>query len=238
MTTNSKRGGNTLELIRRCHSDSGDFSLDIFDTVENSEKAQRNNSFCSILLEMKSLLLIFLAFVALSSSQNVCGDCEAIVSIADKWLVNNASMEQIETYLKSICFLVPGLATPVSLYAFEFFHITFNLLFQCERIVNGNFNEFIERIQKNDKPKQICSYYGLCDPTPEMAPPPLEVKPVVPPSVEGPSCGLCQTVVGMIVGWLAQNETVNDIIERLNYICTYLPSEYSTTVNNECESNV
>jgi saposin len=142
--------------------------------------------------------------------QSVCAVCELVVQVAESYVTNNATDQQIEAKLDAVCGDLP------SPYNGE-----------CTLIVNAYLPQIIAWIQNNESPATLCAQLSLCSSKKS------EVIPIK-RAVEQSPCALCELVVEMAESYLANNATDQQIEAKLDAACAALPSPY----NGQCTSLV
>lgn len=108
---------------------------------------------------------------------------------------------------------------------------------QCQQFVHDYASEIINLIESKVDPVKICSVLGLCSTASESAQQfEGELKLPSENKMDGgdyfkkdsvgadPKCYFCQTLIVWIETQLAQNKTLNQIIDHLNALCQHLPS--------------
>jgi len=73
-----------------------------------------------------------------------CFVCETIISSIESWLEQNATEQQIEQYLDTLCALVPSFQA------------------QCDAVIAQGLSQIIQWIEQNQTPLQVCTNLGLC----------------------------------------------------------------------------
>jgi len=73
-----------------------------------------------------------------------CSSCQVLVGFIENWALNNATAEQIESYLDTLCPLIPDYTT------------------QCEQIVNSEIPSILAQLEADENPAAICTQLGAC----------------------------------------------------------------------------
>lgn len=138
---------------------------------------------------------------ALKASDGECEICTYVIGAVESWVSNGANEQEIEAALDHICALVPGFEST------------------CDAIVQAGVPTVISWIADNENATKVCSQLGACASTQK----PLKLKNFK------DDCGECQTVVGAVEHWIAQN-TSEAWIENLleNSLCKLVPA-FETT---------
>lgn len=131
----------------------------------------------------------------LAPNQDLCSICKLLVSTIDMWLKENATVQQIEQRLESICNLLGKTVAPM-----------------CDALVEAGVPEVINWIETHEDPHTVC-YVQLkfCSNSSLLQAPPQQTL-----------CTICQLLVTAIESWLAENATVNTIEQRLEQLCALL----------------
>lgn len=109
---------------------------------------------------------------------------------------------------------------------------------QCQQLVHDYASTIIDLIESKVDPVKICAVLGLCSTSTEKNSQDFEGELKLPSekrigenlSTDGnkvgadPKCYLCETLIVWIETQLAQNKTLNQIIDQLNSLCQHLPS--------------
>jgi len=185
---------------------------------------------------MKSLLVAALLVLSVSfvSAQN-CATCEFLVTSIESWVENNQTEAQIIANLEQLCSLVPAFQSV------------------CDQYVTQAVPQIISYIESNYTPEQVCAAIGLCAMPPKNGfkpllkvkpgankpllkvkpganKPLLKVKPNSPKVKDGPFCPYCQSAVGIVEQWVANNATIAEIEANLEQFCSLIP-DYTALCN-------
>jgi len=153
---------------------------------------------------MKFFIVASLLFFAIhtANSQSICSQCTTIVGTIEGWVENNATEAQIIQYLDQFCAMNPQFQLP------------------CDAIVAYGIPTIISWLQNNASPTQVCQILGVC----KVAKPKL---PALSNVKDTPYCSYCTTIVSSIESYLAQNATQEEIEQRVDQLCSLLPSGFS-----------
>jgi saposin len=174
---------------------------------------------------MKSIALIFVAFLAISctffapaQAQN-CELCETVITLVETWVEANATEQEIIQYLNTICALFPQYQQT------------------CDQIADQGVGQVIQWIEQNETPTQVCTQLGFCTsskgvsmPSPKTA---LRIAKLLPqppkPKVnDDAECDVCEEVIGYIENWLANSDDQEQVITAVEVVCTYMPEWENT----------
>jgi saposin len=125
------------------------------------------------------------------------------VQVAESYIANNATDQQIEAKLDAVCGDLP------SPYNGE-----------CTLIVNAYLPQIIAWIQNDEPPATLCAQLSLCSSKKS------EVAPIR-RTVEQTPCAICELVVQVVESYVANNATDQQIEAKLDALCAKLPSPYS-----------
>jgi len=162
------------------------------------------------------------------SDSTLCSPCEFLIGAIESWAGSNASVTQIESYLDSLCTLVP----------------TYSQV--CAAIVNYEIPTLVQWIEQSESPADVCQQLGLCDSTKKVAAvqikpikPTKPVKPVKPLVIIGDSttCSLCQLVISTVESWVASNSTESQIETSLEVLCSLVPG-FTQTCDSIIEAEI
>jgi len=157
------------------------------------------------------VLVAFLALIAPAASQN-CGLCETVVTLIETWVENNATEQQIEQYLNSVCALFPQYSAV------------------CDQIVDQGLAQVIHWLQNNESPTQVCTQLGMCPG--KVIQPKFHSKFMIPQTkvnkIKHGECDACEEVISTIENWLANTEEEQEVIQAIEVVCTYMPDWTST----------
>jgi len=124
-----------------------------------------------------------------------CSVCGTVVNTMETWIASSSTEAQIESYLDTLCGLVPGFGAT------------------CDAIIAAGIPTVINWIQTNENSTVVCIQLGLCTAT-------QVVKPKL-----GDECSNCQTLIGTMEHWLAENQTESWIEnELITVVCKLVPS--------------
>jgi len=147
-------------------------------------------------------ILVLIAILAicpfLKAKAQSCGDCEIVIGLIETWVDNNATDQQIETYLDVAC------ATIFSAYQQT-----------CDALVAQGVSEIIAWINQDESSQQICTQLGFCTPG------------SISISQTG-ECDTCETAVSTIEVWLDNTQNQGDVITTVEVVCTAMPAWAST----------
>jgi saposin len=137
-----------------------------------------------------------------------CDMCTYVIQSMESWLEQNATVQQIEQNLETLCALIPGFTA------------------QCDAIVLQEVPQIIQWIEQNESPNDICTQLGFCNSTRRLKGKEavLKQKLVKPPPKQGANCFICETIITSIESWLEQNATEAQIEQYLDTLCTLVPS--------------
>jgi len=130
-------------------------------------------------------------------AQDDCGICKFVVSQIDGYLAQNKTDQQILTTLDNDCKLLVNTAW----------------ITDCQNIVNTYGQELITYIVNTQTPDKACEEIGFCNKTTIAAP------------TGALECTLCEYIVKQAEGYLAANNTEQDILAFLEKDCTILPDK-------------
>jgi len=162
---------------------------------------------------MKSIIFAVLALLALFSSakaQANCDTCTFVIGIVENWVESNATESEIQTYLDTLCSLVPGYSSV------------------CDGIVNQGLAQIILWIQQNETPTEICQQLGMCSSkklTVSATVVPIKLNTIPTDSVD---CTTCEYVMTVVETWLENANNQQDVITAIEVVCTYMPDWEST----------
>jgi len=141
---------------------------------------------------------------------DTCSLCTYIVGLVETWVASNATEQQIEQFLDSICQFTPDPSA-------------------CTTFVNSNLNQIIAWIEQNEDATQICDQLGMCNSTLAFVP-----KPKHKAQIRDSDCDLCKYVVGLAETWVEANATEQQIEQFLDGVCDFTPdpTDCKTFVNN------
>jgi len=81
----------------------------------------------------------------LAAPQDTCNLCEIAIKAIEGWLENNATEDEIETYLEdALCVLIPGMQQV------------------CDAIIAKGIPTIVQWIENNESPTVVCQQIGLC----------------------------------------------------------------------------
>jgi len=128
------------------------------------------------------------------SQSTTCDLCETAINFIESYVENNATEQQIQRALDTVCGFIP------------------NLQATCDQIVQYGLTEIINFIKQDYTPEQICTKIGLCTSAAVDAPKPQDT-----------NCDLCTYVVGLVENWLESNDTISTVVARLETFCSFVP---------------
>jgi saposin len=134
-----------------------------------------------------------------------CSLCEFGVGQIEAWLASNQTEDLIQKRLSLICSLLPG----------GFKDECFSLVNQVPQIITW--------LESAYTPEAVCQLLGICS----------TKTAIVPNKPQDGECALCTFAVGQIEAWVASNQTVKNIQQKLTLVCNLLP-----LLQNECLSLV
>jgi len=76
--------------------------------------------------------------------QSDCGGCETIIGFIENWALNNATAQEIETYVDAICPFIPDYSQ------------------QCTEVIAQEIPVILQYIEQDESPSVICAEIGLC----------------------------------------------------------------------------
>jgi len=136
-----------------------------------------------------------------------CDLCTYVVGLAETWLASNATEQQIEQFLDSVCDFTPD---PTD----------------CKTFVDTNLNQIIQWIEKGEDAQTICSQLGMCNSTFGKA---KLVRPPQLKKVGDAECDGCEEVIKAVEFWLSKNQTETEFEQFFEEtFCTWVPSWQQT----------
>jgi saposin len=160
---------------------------------------------------MKSIVFAIFALLALFSTANAqanCDTCTFVIGIVENWVESNATEAEIQSYLDTLCSLVPGYASV------------------CDGIVNQGLGQVIQWIQENETPTEVCQQLGLCSSMKKL-PATAQINHITIPT-DDIDCTTCEYVITVVETWLDNANNQQDVITTLEVVCTYMPDWTST----------
>jgi saposin len=142
-----------------------------------------------------------------ASNPEECAYCELLIGAIEAWLDAGANQEAIEADLEKLCALIPGIQST------------------CDAIVVAGIPQIINWIETYENNTIVCQQIGMCGAN-KLAKPLRPVRPLIGASEE---CSSCETLIGAMEHWLAENRTEQAIEWDLeNLICPYVSSLQKT----------
>jgi len=153
-----------------------------------------------------------------SEDQAACPICQLVVTYVEKWLAQNQTEAQIIAQLQAFCSNLGPLSP------------------ECSSFVASYAPQIISWLENKEPPSTICAQIGVCGSA--RRPQLLRSKAVKSlkdkRNVEQGACQICQLVVTYVENLLQQNNTVQEIEQKVDAMCALLPSP----INNLCTSIV
>jgi saposin len=134
--------------------------------------------------------------------QGDCYMCTYVIQSMESWLEQNATINEIESYLDQLCTLVPDLDA------------------QCEAIVNTGVPKVVSWIEANESPTDVCTQLGFCGNSTRVK----AMKAKAEAKARQDQCFICETVISTVEQWVASNATEQEIEQYLDTLCTLVPS--------------
>jgi len=160
--------------------------------------------------------VLLVLFVSMCSAQSeLCSVCQLVVSYTEKYVQSNESEAVILAQLDSLCSDLPVFGT------------------QCVTVVNQYAPQIIAWIVSKENPQAFCASVGLCASrhTPRGA-----IKAALKPKIakraeEQSTCSICELAIQYVEGYVAENQTEQEIIAQLQTFCSALGP-----LSAECQS--
>jgi len=124
-----------------------------------------------------------------TAPEDMCAECEILVQMIENWLEENTTVEEIEARLEAFCKYVPGYEQI------------------CDQLVVYGVEWFINFIDNNENPDQVCKQLKLCTQV----------------ALPEDKCSECELLVSMVEKWLEENSTEAQIIAYLESLCKHVP---------------
>jgi len=160
---------------------------------------------------MKSIIFAIFALLALFSTakaQANCDTCTFVIGLVENWVASNATEAEIQSYLDTICSLVPGYSAV------------------CDGIVAQGLGQIIQWIQENETPTEVCQQLGMCSSIKKL-PATSQINHITIPT-DDLDCTTCEYVMTVVETWLENANNQQDVITTLEVVCTYMPDWTST----------
>jgi saposin len=120
-----------------------------------------------------------------------CDECKTIVGTVEGILAQNSTEQEIEVIMDKLCKLLGNSSfAPI-----------------CEGIA-GNIPAIIQMLENKYTPDEVCAMVGMCNSTSTRV------------NVAIDKCDVCEEIVGLAEGALAQNKTEEEIETLLNEMCS------------------
>jgi len=137
-----------------------------------------------------ALLLCFAFSEGKKVGDQNCVLCEFVVKSIEDFLSDNATEAEVIKVVTNICSILPK-----------------SIRSQCKQFIQQEGQAIIELLIAQESPESLCTQIGLC--SSKRAP---RVK-------DSTLCSYCKLFVQMIEGYLAQNDTKQEIIDTLEGYC-------------------
>eukprot|EP00033_Pygsuia_biforma_P000454 GCRY01000540.1.p1 GENE.GCRY01000540.1~~GCRY01000540.1.p1 ORF type:complete len:900 (+),score=186.89 GCRY01000540.1:115-2814(+) len=134
---------------------------------------------------------------------NTCFICKYILDYAEKYLTENSTEAEVESFLEGLCKYLP---IPDQ---------------QCDDYIEGYTDIVLKYLESKETPEAICKQFGLCDATPLPKP----------ESPEFGECTVCKLVLDYAEKFLVKNSTEAEVESFLEKLCNYLPHWQSSCDN-------
>jgi len=152
-----------------------------------------------------------------SEDQAACSICQLVVTYVEKWVAQNQTEAQIIQQLQAFCANLGPLAP------------------ECSSFVATYAPQIITWLENKEPPSTICAQLGVCSSARSQLVRSKAVKTLKDKrNVEQGACQICQLVVTYVENLLQQNNTVQQIEQKVDAMCALLPSP----INNLCTSIV
>jgi saposin len=154
-----------------------------------------------------------------TEEQAACSICQLVVTYVEKWVAQNQTEQQIIQQLQAFCSNLGPLSP------------------ECSSFVSSYAPQIIAWLENKEPASTICAQLGVCS---SVRKPQLfranAVRNVKKDkrNVEQGACQICQLVVTYVENLIQQNNTVQEIEQKVDQMCTLLPSP----INNLCTSIV
>lgn len=136
-----------------------------------------------------------------------CDECKTIVGTVEGILAQNSTEQEIEVIMDKLCKLLGNSSfAPI-----------------CEGIA-GNIPAIIQMLENKYTPDEVCAMVGMCNSTSTRV------------NVAIDKCDVCEEIVGLAEGALAQNKTEEEIETLLNEMCSAISNSPLKEFASACHS--
>jgi len=141
-----------------------------------------------------------------------CTICQTVALYVEKWMAENSTEQSIIDRLEVFCSAL-GPASP-----------------ECKSIVATYLPQLIAWIEAKESPLVFCSQVGLCtgETQSSVQQPRLNGLRTQKRSEEQGACPICEMVVTYVEQLVAQNNTIAEIVAKVEEVCNLLPSPGSS----------
>jgi saposin len=143
------------------------------------------------------------------SAGGACSICESIVGFVEAYVEQNQTVTQIEQQLDNICQFTGPYAQ------------------LCDNLVSQYVPQLIAYVEQDYTPEEACTDIGLCS----------AASLVVAAPHAGGFCSICESIVGFVESYVAQNQTEMQIEQQLDQICNFA-GPYAQACDNLVENYV